>query len=85
MRDLPKAVLASATVDDIEKPNKEEPIVFQGDTYVDGSCVPLRHMPSSDRAGWAVVETDDHGEMLAALWGPVWAELPQSSPSAPGG
>ena len=42
----------------------------QGDLYVDGSCSWGTH-PEAARAGWAAVQLDDDGQVLAAAMGTV--------------
>ena len=53
----------------------------QGDVYLDGSCT--RHIvPELQRAGWAVVQLGDSGDMVARVFGPVWRPLPQTPQAA---
>jgi len=46
--------------------------------FADGSCF-KGTTPESDRAGWAVIEIDDDGELVSAIAAPVPPSLPQSS------
>ena len=51
--------------------------------YTDGSCTKFMRCPCYNRAGWAVVQIDPvTGELLWAMYGPVLAEWPQTSPMA---
>ena len=52
-----------------------------GDFYLDGSCAKEWH-PSLNRASWAIVRVDNDGVLEGSLSGPVWGNLPQTSPCA---
>ena len=53
--------------------------VFEpGPVYVDGSCVP-HVVPELSRAAWAVVQTDEQGQVLKSISGVVPACLPQTA------
>ena len=54
---------------------------LQGHCFTDGSSD--RHViKDCGRAGWSAVQTDENGKMIAAVWGPVPAQLPQSPQAA---
>ena len=48
--------------------------------YTDGGCTKQFH-PKLNRASWSVAVINDEGDYLAACAGPVWANLPQTSPA----
>ena len=48
--------------------------------FTDGGCTKTWH-PKLNRATWVVVAGTEDGRHLAACTGPVWANLPQTSPA----
>jgi hypothetical protein len=54
---------------------------FKGDIYVDGSAVRGASC-ELDRAGWALVAMGADMQLDCAIYGPVWAPLPQTSQAA---
>ena len=59
-------------------PPGPELVRFEGSIILDGSCFQsvVRELA---RAGWAFVFVSNQGHMLARVFGPAWAHLPQSS------
>jgi hypothetical protein len=49
--------------------------------YTDGSCYKAGHH-TAHRAGWGLAALDEHGNLLASVWGRVGARLPQTNPAA---
>ena len=54
---------------------------FVGKVFTDGSCFKGPTSPFS-RAGWSVVVLWADGSLRAAICGPVWKDLPQTSQAA---
>ena len=52
---------------------------FGKNVFVDGSCMYLALVQSFARAGWAVVEITDEGELVAALYGPLPSRYTQTA------
>ena len=42
----------------------------------------MHDVPELRRAGWGIVQVDDVGHVVARVYGPVWAPLPQTSQAA---
>jgi len=62
---------------DIEAPETSQMI---GALFTDGSCSGGDTLTKFARAGWAVVQVvHGTGELVKALFGPVWKSFPQSA------
>ena len=73
-----------------QPPPAEDGADFKGDAdlafssgtgFTDGGCTKPFH-PSLARASWAAGSVDEEGNLIGVATGPVWRNLPQTSPSA---